>query len=138
MDEEFSRDPAKEAAADRLANAAFVLGIISLFSTLCGCPFVFSAVGIVLALISKGAEKTLRPKAKTGLALSVIGMVVSLVLTVFTIALPFVLMKANPEYKKVFVESFEESLEDNEEMFRSLYGDEVYEEMVDMVDEFMK
>lgn len=129
MYEENVRDEAKEAAADKLASASFVLGIVSLFSTLCCCPFVFSAIGIILALLSKGGEKVLRSKAKTGLMLSCIGMVVSVVLTIFTIALPIVLIKGNPEYKKVFIESYENAMEENEDAFRQMYGDEQYEEM---------
>lgn len=129
MNEDYGRNEAKEAAADKLATAAFVLGIISLFSTLCCCPFIFSAIGIILALLSKGGEKVLRQKAKTGLVLSCIGMVVSVVLTVFTLALPFVLIKGNPEYKKIFVETYEETLKENEDTFRQIYGDEAYEDM---------
>ena len=119
----------KEAAADRLASASMVLGIISLFSVLCCCPFVFSAIGIVLALLSKGAEEALRPRAKTGLILSIVGLVVSLVLMIFTIVFPVVMYKTNPEFRKIMNKSVEESLDQDEELFRQLYGDEVYDQM---------
>ena len=135
MGEEYSRDEAKNLSADALATASFVFGVVSLVSTFCCCPFVFSALGIILALISKGGEKVLRSKAKTGLVFSCIGMVVSIVIIVFTVALPFVLIKVNPEYKQVFVETLEESLEENENTFRGLYGDDEYEGMKqDMLD----
>ncbi len=123
----------KEAAADRLATAAMVMGIISLVSILCCCPFVFSAIGIVLALLSKGAEKTLRPRAKTGLILSIVGMVVSFVLIVATIAFPIVMYKTNPEFRKNFRDAMEQSLDQDEELFRQLYGDDAYEQMRDMI-----
>ena len=71
----------KEQSADRLATASFVMGIISIVSVLCCCPFVFSAIGIVLALLSKGASDALRPRAKTGLILSIAGLVISFVRT---------------------------------------------------------
>ncbi len=122
----------KEVAADRLATASFAMGIISLVSILCCCPFIFSAIGIVLALLSKGAEKTLRPRAKTGLILSVAGLVVSLVLTVVTIAFPFVMYRTNPEFRKNLNEAMEKSLEQDEELFRQIYGDDAYEQMYEI------
>ncbi len=124
----------KEAAAERLATASMVLGIISLFSILCCCPFVFSAIGIVLALLSKGAEEALRPRAKTGLILSIVGLVVSVVLIGFTVAFPLVMYKTNPEFKKNFDKAIEESLDQDEELYRQLYGDDVYDQMHDLFD----
>ena len=122
----------KEASADRLATASLVMGIISIVSILCCCPFVFSAIGIVLALISKGAEQTLRPRAKTGLILSITGLVISVVLGIFTIAFPIFMYRTNPEFKKNLNEAMVESLEQDEPLFRSLYGDDVYEQMKEM------
>ena len=125
----------KEVAAERLATASMVLGIISLFSILCCCPFVFSAIGIVLALLSKGAEQTLRPHAKTGLILSITGLAVSAVLIAFTVASPLVMYRTNPEFRKIFNDAFEKSLEQDEELFRELYGDEAYDQMHDFFDD---
>ena len=124
----------KEAAAERLATASMVLGIISLFSILCCCPFVFSAIGIVLALLSKGAEEALRPRAKTGLILSIVGLVVTVVLIGFTIAFPLVMYKTNPEFKKNFDKAIEESLDQDEELYRQLYGDDVFDQMHEYFD----
>ena len=124
----------KEAAAERLATASMVLGIISLFSILCCCPFVFSAIGIVLALLSKGAEEALRPRAKTGLILSIVGLVVSVVLIGFTIAFPLVMYKTNPEFKKNFDKAIEASLDQDEELYRQLYGDDVFDQMHEYFD----
>lgn len=136
MNEENVTKDVKDSAADKLATAAFVLGIISLFSTLCCCPFVFSAIGITLALLSKGAEKVLRPRAKTGLILSIVGFGVSIIIIVFTVAFPIVMIKTNPEYKKSFIENYEQSLEMNEDMLKEIYGDDVYEEMFNLLDNF--
>ena len=130
MNEETVTKTDKEASADRLATAALVMGIISLFSTLCCCPFVFSAIGITLALLSKGAEKVLRSRARTGLILSGVGIGVSVILIEFTLVLPFVMIKTNPEFKESFMGGYEESLEQNEELFRQMYGDDVYEQMI--------
>ena len=122
----------KEAAAERLATASMIMGIISLVSILCCCPFVFSAIGIVLALISKGAESALRPRAKTGLILSITGLVVSVVLMAATIIFPIVMYKTNPEFRKNMNNAMTESLEQDEQLFRQLYGDDVYEQMKEM------
>ena len=130
--ESMSQTGSREAAADRLATASFVLGIISLFSILCCCPFVFSAIGIVLALLSKGAEETLRPRAKTGLILSIVGLGVSFVLMAFTIAFPLVMYKTNPLFRENMNKSIQESLDQDEELFRQLYGDDIYDQMKEM------
>lgn len=130
-----TQQPNRERAADRLATASLILGIVSLFSIMCCCPFVFSAIGIVLALLSKGASETLRPRAKTGLILSVAGMVISVVIIVFSIAFPLVMYKTNPEFRKNLIEQYQQSLDQDEQLFRSLYGDEVYEQMKDLFKE---
>ena len=127
--ESMSQIDSREASAERLATASFVMGIISLFSVLCCCPFVFSAIGIVLALLSKGAEKVLRPRAKTGLILSIVGLGVSVVLMAFTIIFPLVMYKTNPLFRENMNKSIEESLDQDEELFRQLYGDELYDQM---------
>jgi predicted membrane protein len=125
----------KEQSADRLATASFVMGIISIVSVLCCCPFVFSAIGIVLALLSKGASDALRPRAKTGLILSIAGLVISFVLTIFTIVFPIVMYKTNPEFRKNINNAMEESLQQDEELFRQIYGDDVYEQMQQIIKE---
>lgn len=136
MNEGYENNQRKEIAADSLATAAFVFGIISLFSTICCCPFLFSALGIILALLSKGAEEVLRPRAKTGLILSVIGFVISIILVVFSIGFPLFMFMTNPQYKENMIETYEETLEENEGMFRQTYGDEVYEQMQELIDGF--
>ena len=123
----------KEMAAEKLATASMVLGIISLFSILCCCPFVFSAIGIVLALLSKGASDTLRPRAKTGLILSIVGIAVSFILLTFSIAFPILMYRTNPEFRKNFDNAMIQSLEQDEELFRSLYGDDAYEQMEELI-----
>ncbi len=132
METDMSQYDKKERAAESLATASLVLGIISLVSMLCCCPFVFSAIGIVLALLSKGAESTLRPRAKTGLVLSITGIVISLILVAFTIAMPLFMYKTNPEFRKNIDDAMVESLEQDEELFRQVYGDDVYDQMMDI------
>ena len=125
----------KEQSADRLATASLVLGIISIVSVLCCCPFIFSAIGIVLALLSKGASDALRPRAKTGLILSIAGLVISFVLTIFTIVFPIMMYETNPEFRKNINNAMEETLRQDEELFRQVYGDDVFEQMEQIIKE---
>ena len=134
MEPEIQQYDNREQSADRLATAALVLGIISLVSTLCCCPFIFSAIGIVLALLSKGAEKVLRPRAKTGLILSIVGLGVSVVLIGFSIGMPVFMYKTNPMFREKFNLEMKKSLEQDEQLFRSLYGDDVYDQMMRMIE----
>lgn len=134
MSEEILTRADKESAADKMATASFVTGIISIFSTLCCCPFVFSAIGITLALLSKGAKKVLSARAKTGLILSCVGIGVSVIMITTSVGFPIFMIKTNPEYRDSFIESYESEIENNESLFRQMYGDEVYEEMLDMIE----
>lgn len=126
----------KERSSEKLANASFVLGILSLFSVFCCCPFVLSAIGITLALVSKGASEVLKPKAKTGLTLSIVGLVISFVITVSSVVMPFVLAKLNPEIGESYKQEYKNTLEENEEYFKSIYGEETYEKMQEIIDSF--
>ncbi|MCR5688528.1 MAG: DUF4190 domain-containing protein [Lachnospiraceae bacterium] len=127
-----SQNENREAAAERLATASMVLGIISIISVFCCCPFIFSAIGIVLALLSKGAESVLRPRAKTGLILSVVGLAVSVILLVFSVVFPVFMYQTNPEFRKNFVDQYQDALRQDEELLRNAYGDDVYEQMKDL------
>lgn len=136
MNEEDIKMSAKNQASDKLANASYVLGILSLFSVFCCCPFVVSAVGITLALASKGASECLKPKAKTGLIMSVIGLVVSLVVIISSVVMPIVLAKLNPAIGESFKQQYLEVLEENEDLYREMYGDETFDMMEDFIEEF--
>lgn len=66
-----------------MATAALVLGICSLVFICCGGSFVFGALGIILALLSRGASE-MHGNAKAGLILSIIGFTASIVIFIFT------------------------------------------------------
>lgn len=135
MENDMSQIENKERAADSLATASFVLGIFSIVSILCCCPFIFSAIGIVLALLSKGGEEALRPRAKTGLILSIVGLVVSFVLVIVSVAFPLVMYKTNPEFRKNFIEQYRNVLEQDESTLRQMYGDDAYEKIEQFITE---
>ena len=135
MNEEL-RMNAKNQASEKLANASFVLGIISLFSVFCCCPFVISAVGITLALASKGASECLKPKAKSGIIMSVIGLVISFAVIVGSVVMPIALAKLNPAIGENFKQQYIDVLEQNEDLYREMYGDETYDMLEDFIENF--
>ena len=126
----------KNIASEKLANASFVLGIISLFSVFCCCPFVLSAIGMTLALLSKGASEILKPKAKTGLILSIVGLFTSLAVILGSVVMPIVMAKLNPAIGDSFKQQYLDVLEQNEDFYRDTYGDETYEMMEDLINNF--
>ena len=83
---------AKEKAAAGLAKASLVLGVLSIAGAFCCIPFVFSGIGIALAILSKGASNYYSSQAKTGLICSIIGIVTSFILTVFIIVLEIIML----------------------------------------------
>lgn len=135
MNEDEVMNNNKELASLKLATASMVLGIISLFSVFCCCPFIISAIGITLALVSKGTAEYLNPRAKTGLILSIVGLVISLCVVAATVLIPFVLANMNPQIKDELKQQYEDTLEQQEDLFRGLYGDDVYEDVLDSTDE---
>lgn len=138
MNEEDIKINDKELASQKLATASMVLGIISLFSVFCCCPFVLSAIGITLALVSKGTSELLKPRAKTGLILSIVGIVISICVVGATVIMPFVLANMNPQIKEELKQQYEDTLRQEEDLFRGLYGDDVYDEVLDSTDEIFE
>lgn len=68
----------KEQSPDNMATASLVMGILGLVTCCCYYgAFVFGGLGILFALLSR-TEEHFRGKAKTGLALSVAGIVLAL------------------------------------------------------------
>lgn len=67
-----------------MATAAMVLGIISLVTSCClYIAIPVGAIGIILALLSKGYEPRLSSRGKTGLGLSLGGFAVSIAMILF-------------------------------------------------------
>ena len=73
-------------AQQGMATFSFVLGILSLIMLLFGLGLPAGALGLVLALLSRGGGSFL-PRAKTGLILSAIGLAVSLIITLSSIVM---------------------------------------------------
>lgn len=72
--------------SQRMETASLFLGIIAI-STIC-CVYstlICGALGIVFALLSRGGEATLSPRAKTGLILSSIGLGLVILMLIYTV-----------------------------------------------------
>ena len=78
-------DPPSPKQSNGLATASLVLGICSFIFICCGGSFIFGALGIILALLSRGASD-ISGNAKAGLILSIVGLVLSVILYIFMFA----------------------------------------------------
>lgn len=94
----YGRPQHQQRAANPFATAAMVMGIVSLVVTCCGGSFIFGALGIIFAMLSR-KEKKLETQAKTGLILSIIGSVAGIALIIAS----FVMMQT-PEYQDIMEE----------------------------------
>lgn len=94
----YARPQAQQRPANPFATAAMVMGIVSLVVTCCGGSFIFGALGIIFAMLSR-KEKKLETQAKTGLILSIIGSVAGIALIIAS----FVMMQT-PEYQDIMEE----------------------------------
>ena len=70
----------------QMETASLLLGLIAI-STSCAVytSLVCGALGILFALLARGGEMTLAPKAKVGLVLSVISLIIVIYTFVYTI-----------------------------------------------------
>ena len=71
--------PCQNKRSESMATASFILGLIALLT--CGCIYsalVCGALGMILALLSRGGEMKLNIYGKTGLILSSVGLILSI------------------------------------------------------------
>lgn len=80
MNTGISSELRKQNNATAFAALSLVFGIISLFSTCCCLPFIFSGLGIMFALLSKRGAAPYSSFAKAGIISSVIGIVLSFII----------------------------------------------------------
>lgn len=110
--------PNTVASGDRLASAAMVMGILAL-STFVSMtiypPFIFGAVGIVLALLSKGRSPRLHVKAKAGIICATIGLIANCALCTTSLYMlytkPEIMEQVNDIFEKQYGMSYDEMLE---------------------------
>lgn len=82
MDDQNNFDyPYKGTRSEGLATASLVMGILSLTTTCClYAALPFGALAIIFALLSRGGEMRLDGKGTAGLALGIIGLVITVVI----------------------------------------------------------
>lgn len=113
------RRPTPNEPGSNLANAAMILGIISIIScfTFTIYPaFIMGSISIVLAIISKGRRPKLIGNARTGIIFATIGLVANTVIIAGSITLMFtndaVRAQVNEMFEQQYGQSFDEMLED--------------------------
>ena len=82
--------PENPRRSQRMESAALILGVISLFSSCLVYPaLICGALGIAFALLSRGGERTLTPRARAALIMSSVGLAVVVFMIVYTVALTY-------------------------------------------------
>lgn len=94
----YHRQNIQGSPASPFATATMIMGIVSLLVTCCGGSFIFGALGIMFALLSRQGTK-LEPQAKTGLILSIIGFAAGIIIVIGSFA-----MLLSPENQEIFQE----------------------------------
>lgn len=74
----------KETQSPGMASASLVLGILSLLLVCCGASLFAGALGILLALLSRGRGE-MSGSAKAGMGLSLAGVVLGMFLLIFVL-----------------------------------------------------
>lgn len=78
----------QESGSQGMATGALVLGICSILFLCCGISWIFGMIGIVLAILSRGAG-SMNNSAKIGLGLSIGGSILGVIATIALIMYSF-------------------------------------------------
>ena len=96
--------PVYRPAGNGMVAAALVMGILSLLLTCCGLSYVFGALGIIFALLSR-KEGSMDPQAKIGMGLSITGSVIGIVIIIVALLQdPSYYMDILKEYEQFYNE----------------------------------
>ena len=113
-----SRRYPADASGERLASAAMIMGILTLatfISLTIYPPFIFGAIGIVLALLSKGRAPKLNSKAKAGIICATIGLIANCALCGTSLYIlytkPEIMNQVNEIFEMQYGMSYNEMLE---------------------------
>lgn len=127
-----AEDIKKNKSASGLATAAMIFGIISIFSTCCCMPFIFSGLGITFALLSKRENREWLSSAKTGIITSCVGILVSIILIVVVMVSGLIgAADMDPEERRDFWDEYSEDYERQ-------YGEELPEESYKIYEKFFE
>ncbi|MDC7290794.1 DUF4190 domain-containing protein [Blautia schinkii] len=82
----YQRPPKTPQPVSGMSIAALILGVLSIVCSCCGAGgIIFGALGIIIAVMSKGHESMQTP-SKIGLGLSIAGLVLGIILTIMLFA----------------------------------------------------
>lgn len=129
----YDQQPAYRPAGNGMVTAALVMGILSLLLTCCGLSYVFGALGIIFALLSR-KNGPMDPQAKIGMGLSIAGSVLGIV--IIAVALlqdPSYYMNALKEYQQFYNEYENDDNYDDHDNFED-YGN--YDDYDDFFNQF--
>lgn len=106
------------ASGERLASAAMIMGILTLatfISMTIYPPFIFGAIGIVLALLSRGRAPRLNTKARAGIICATIGLIANCALCGTSLYMlytkPEIMNQVNDIFERQYGMSYNEMLE---------------------------
>ena len=108
-----------------MATAALVMGLVAIISTFStGMGFIFGALGIIFALLSR-RQYTMDKMALSGLILSIIGSVASIITIIFSV----IMIYKNPEIIDQTMEQIYEiyGYENTDDLFEDLDIPEDYD-----------
>ncbi|HBA69788.1 MAG TPA: hypothetical protein DCZ40_10600 [Lachnospiraceae bacterium] len=118
----------------KLANAAMIMGIIAILSTVLMTvyiPLIFGSIAIILAILSKGTRPHMTGQATTGLICGVGGLIMNVGILItsltFIFSHPELLQEAAKTYDAQFEQIYGESTEDVlgqslEDMVNEMFG----------------
>ena len=132
MDYRFAERPTSpQGKTSSAATALGILSIVTCFTFPVFIPGLLASIAIVLALISRGADRALSVSAKRAITYAVIGIVVNVVIF-GNIAFTLYRVIQDPEYRKSFDQTMEGmygfSLSQFLRDFDSTYGTDLFED----------
>lgn len=91
MDYQFNRQPVRNnRRSARMESAAFICGLVGILSVCAVYPsLICGALGIMFALLSRGGEMKMAPKAQAGLIMGCIGLAFVILMLIYTVVFAF-------------------------------------------------
>lgn len=130
----YSYNPPPRIPGSGLANAAILMGVISIVSALMMTiyfPFILGSLSILFGILSKGRAPKLLKQAKSGIICGIIGIAANTVIVVSTLIMlfndPTILRDTAKMYDQMYEQMYGESSEEK-------FGDS----MENMVDSFIE
>lgn len=106
-----------------MAAFSFILGITSIVMLLFGFSLPLAALGLIVALLSRGGESLL-PRAKAGLIMSLIGLIIGVVSIVFSLFL-------------IRSGALNDTYDEMREIIETTYSEEEADELIEQFNEIL-